>query len=377
MKLSCLQENLSKGLGIVGRAVPARTTLPVTNNVLLATENGQLKLVATNLKIAITSWIGAQIEEEGEITIPARLLTDFINSLTNDKVEIDLKAGSKMVEFRCARSQSHISGIDAQDFPPIPTVSEGPIARIKAEDLRESISHVVFSAATEDTRQVLTGTHMLIEDSKLTMAGADGFRLAVYDTSLHEPMAEKMEIIIPATTFAEIGRLLVDQEDPVEIQIAPNQNQVLFRLKNTELLSQLIPGTFPKYNQLIPQKWTTRTVISVPDFLRATKAASIFARDGSGIVRLHSLPGGELQGGKVVVSARAEEIGDNQTEFDAVIAGEESKIAFNGKYLLDVLGVLKEGQVALETTNPTSPGVLRPIGSDNYLHVIMPMFVQW
>ncbi len=377
MKLSCLQENLSKGLSIISRAVPTRTTLPVTNNVLLSTEESRLKLVATNLKIAITCWIGAKVEEEGQITVPARLLTDFINSLPNDKVDISLNPNSKAVEVRCARSQSHVNGIDAGEFPPIPTIGDGAVAKIKAEDLREGINRVGFAAATEDTRLVLTGVYFLAEGSDLTMAAADGFRLAVYKTTLVEPLPDKIEIIIPAVTFAELSRLLAEQEDPVEMQVASNLNQILFRFKNVEMLSQVIPGTFPKYSQLIPQSWTSRTVISIPDFLRATKAASIFARDGSGIVRLHSLPGGDIKAGSVKVSARAEEIGDHETEFDAIIAGDEAKIAFNGKYLTDVLGVLKEGQVALETSSPTSAAVLRPVGSDNYLHVIMPMFVQW
>ncbi len=411
MKLSCLQENLSKGLGIIGRAVATRTTLPVTNNVLLSTEESRLKLVATNLKIAITSWIGANVEEEGEITVPARLLTDFINSLPNDKVDISLNASSRSVEFRTAHSKSNINGVDAGEFPPIPTIGDGAVAKIKASDLREGINKVVFAAATEDTRLVLTGVYFLAEGSDLTMAAADGFRLAVYKTTLQEPIAEKIEIIIPAVTFAELNRLLAEpqgkepvmepvkspdshirgslkEKEIVEIQVAASLNQIMFRLKlewkglplNVEMLSQVIPGTFPKYSQLIPVSWSTRTVISVPDFLRATKAASIFARDGSGIVKLHCISGGDIKAGSVTVSARAEEIGDHQTEFDAVSVGEEAKIAFNGKYLTDVLGVLKEGkvaEVALETSSPTSAAVLRPIGSDNYLHVIMPMFVQW
>ncbi len=377
MKLSCLQENLSKGLGIIGRAVATRTTLPITNNVLLSTEESRLKLVATNLKIAITSWIGANVEEEGEITVPARLLTDFINSLPNDKVDINLNTSSRSVEFRTAHSKSNINGVDAGEFPPIPTIGDGAVAKIKASDLREGINKVAFAAATEDTRLVLTGVYFLAEVSDLTMAAADGFRLAVYKTTLLEPLAEKIEIIIPSVTFAELNRLLAEQEEPVEMQVASSLNQILFRIKNVEILSQVIPGTFPKYSQLIPVSWSTRTVISVPDFLRATKAASIFARDGSGIVKIHCISGGDIKAGSVTVSARAEEIGDHQTEFDAVSVGEEAKIAFNGKYLTDVLGVLKEGQVALETSSPTSAAVLRPIGSENYLHVIMPMFVQW
>ncbi len=157
----------------------------------------------------------------------------------------------------------------------------------------------------------------------------------------------------------------------------PNKSQVLFRLKDVELVSQLVQGSFPNYSQLIPQSYTTRVIVSVADFLRATRTASIFARDGSGIVRLVITPGGEASPGKLSVSARSEEIGDDVGEIDATVEGEEAKIAFNGKYLTDVLSVLHESQVALETTNPSSPGLIRPVGTDNYQHVVMPMFVQW
>ena len=156
-----------------------------------------------------------------------------------------------------------------------------------------------------------------------------------------------------------------------------NRTQVLFRLKNVEMVAQLIQGTFPNYSQLIPSGHTSKATVGVADFLRETRIASIFARDGSGIVRLVMTPGEELTPGKMAISARAEEIGDNLGEIDAVVEGEEAKIAFNGKYLQDVLAVLEAGQVALETTNSSSPGVLRPVGVENYVHVVMPMLVQW
>jgi DNA polymerase-3 subunit beta len=170
---------------------------------------------------------------------------------------------------------------------------------------------------------------------------------------------------------------MADQEEAIEITVNPNKSQALFRLKNIELVSQLVQGTFPQYAQLIPQSYNTRVVVDVAQFLRAAKTASIFASDGGGIVRLVIAPGGELTPGKVTISARSEEIGDDVGEIDAIVEGEESKVAFNGKYLIDVLGVLHEAQVALETTNPSSPGVIRPVGVDNYIHVVMPMFVQW
>ena len=377
MKLSCLQENLDRGLSVVGRAVAARTTLPITNNVLLATDQSRLKLVATNLEMAISCWIGAKIEEEGAITVPARLLTEFISSLPSDKIDISLSPKTKTLGLKCARFEARISGVDAKDFPPIPKIDEGITTKVEMEALRQGINQVVFAAATEESRPVLTGVDAQFEGSLLTLAAADGFRLARYELPIAVPVSEKTEVIIPARTLAELNRLMADEEKTVEITINPNKSQALFRLKNIELVSQLVQGTFPAYNQLIPQSYSTRMVVSVAEFLRATKTASIFARDGSGIVRVVIAPGGELKPGKVTVSARSEEIGDDVGEIDATVEGEEAKIAFNGKYLTDVLSVLNEAQVAVETTNPSSPGVIRPVGVDNYIHVIMPMFVQW
>lgn len=377
MKLSCLQENLNRGLSVVGRAVATRTTLPITNNVLLATDQSRLKLVATNLEMAISCWIGAKVEEEGAITVPARLLTEFISSLPNDKVDISLSPKTKTLELKCARFEARISGVDAKDFPPIPKIEGGITTKVEIEALRQGISQVVFAAATEESRPVLTGVDAQFEGDLLTLAAADGFRLAVYKLPIAAPVSEKSEVIIPARTLAELNRLMGDQEEPVEITINPNKSQALFRLKNIELVSQLVQGAFPNYAQLIPQSYNTRAVVDVAEFLRATKTASIFARDGSGIIRLVIAPGGELTPGKMTVSARSEEVGDDVGEIDAMVEGEEAKIAFNGKYLTDVLGVLGEAQVALETTNPSSPGVIRPVGVDNYIHVVMPMFVQW
>ena len=377
MKLSCLQENLNHGLNIVGRAVATRTTLPITNNILLTTEGSRLKLVATNLEMAISCWIGAKVEEEGAITVPARLLTEFISSLPSDKISISLSPKTKTLELKCARFEARISGIDAKDFPPIPKVDEGITTQVEVEAFRQGANHVVFAAATEESRPVLTGVDAQFDGDLLTLAAADGFRLAVFKLPLATPVSQQTEVIIPGRTLSELNRLIADQEEAVEIMVNPNKSQVLFRLKDIELVSQLVQGSFPNYAQLIPQSYNTRLTVSVADFLRATKTASIFARDGSGIVRLVITPGTEPAPGKLTVSARSEEIGDDVGEIDATIEGEDTKIAFNGKYLTDVLSVLHESQVALETTNPSSPGVLRPVGTDNYIHVIMPMFVQW
>ena len=377
MHLNCLQENLSHGLGVVQRAVATRTTLPITQHVLLATDEGRLKFSATNLEVAISTWVGAEILEEGSITIPARLLTDFVNSLERQPIEIKTMSPAKGIELKGEHVQATMNGADASEFPPIPSISEGISTKVGPKQLRDAIHQVVMAAAVEDSRPVLTGVNVEFEGTKLTLAAADGFRLAVHTTDLQEPVAEKLSLIVPARTLQEVERL-IEGDDPIEIVVTPQRSQVLLRLKNVEIVSQLIQGTFPNYSQLIPEQHTTRAVVNLGELQRATRTASIFAKDGSGIVRIETTPAGSGGGtGKLTVSSRAEELGDNTGEIEAEVEGAEGKIAFNSRYLSDVLGVLGVEKVALEMTTSSSPGVIRPVSDDKYVHVVMPMFVQW
>ncbi len=383
MRISCLQENLTRGLAVVGRAVATRATLPVTQNVLLSTDGGMLRLSATNLEISITTWIGAMVEVEGAVTVPARLLTEFVNSLGSDRIDIEIEPGTRVLQIKSGRSQANINGTDASEFPPIPTIEDAVVAQVQPSDLRIAISRVAFAAATEESRPVLTGVEMKLREGGFTMAAADGFRLAVHHGELAQSTPEEMSVIIPARTMTEIHRLLGDNSEPVDIRLTPQRGQVMFRIQGgdtVELVSQLLQGTFPNYDQLIPQSYTTRAILDLQETLRAARTAAIFARDGSNIVRMHVQPndGDGDSGGRLVISARSEEVGDNEDVVDvAELEGEEGKIAFNSRYLLDVLGVLERGRVAIETTTSSSPGVFKPTDSDDYVHVVMPMFVQW
>ena len=382
MKITCLQENLSRGLAVVGRAVANRATLPVIHNVLLSVDQSMLKLSATNLEIAMTTWVGAKIEEEGSITVPARLLSEFVNSLPNDPLNLQLDEGSGLLEISSGSSKAHINITDASEFPPIPTVDDGVAAEVDPLVLKSAITRVAFAAATEESRPVLTGVEMKLEDSNFTMAAADGFRLAVHHGALLKSVSEPMSMIVPARTMTEVNRLIGEREEPVEILMTPAKGQVMFRIRGgdtVEIVSQLLQGTFPNYEQLIPQSYTTRAVMDLPTVLRAARTASIFARDGSNIIRMHLMPAeADTEPPKVEISARSEEVGDNEDTVDLdEIEGEEGKIAFNSRYLLDVLSVLEKGKVALETTTSSSPGVFKPTDSDDYIHVVMPMFVQW
>jgi len=379
MKLSCLQENLSKGLAVVSRAVATRSTLPVTQNVLISTDQSRLKLSATNLEIAITTWIGASIEDEGAITLPARILTEFVNTLEGDKIDFSLPEGNGILNISSGRSKATINGIDAEEFPPIPTVLDGIRAVVNAGVLKKAISRVAFAAATEESRPVLTGVELKIEGNDFSLAAADGFRLAVQKDKLTEPIDGNIEVIIPARTMNELNRLVSDDSEEIEVVMTPTRGQILFRSGDIEIVSQLLQGNFPNYQQLLPEEHSTRSIFDTNALQRAVRSASIFARDGSNIVRMQLVPPTEEDdNGKALISARSEEVGDNEDVVDAEsLEGEESKIAFNSRYLMDVLAVLDKGNVVLETTTASSPGVFKPVEDDGYTHVVMPMFVQW
>ncbi len=373
MKISCLQENLAKGLGIVGRAVSPRSTLPVLGNVLLATDAGRLKLSATNLEVGISCWIGARVEEEGATTVPARTLIDLINALPPEQVDMELVERTQTLNLRAGRSESNIKGIDAQEFPIVPKPEgEGGIL-IEPDVLRTAIQQVAFAAATDESRPILTGVLAKFEDSQLTLAAADGFRLSVRTVSLSQSVADPFSIIVPARALTELGRISGEQKEPVVITVTPTRNQVLFQLTDVVLVSQLIDGNFPDYNQIIPKERTTHTVVDTASFVKACKTALIFARDAAHIGRLHVKPGSELSPGHIVVSATSAETGDDVSELDASIEGDEIEIAFNVRYLIEVLSVAGSPQVALDTTTSSSPGVIRPVGEADFTHVIMPM----
>ena len=377
MKVSCLQENLAKGLSMVGRAVASRSTLPVLSNVMLATDGGRLKLSATNLELGINCWVGAKVQEEGATTVPARLLTDFVNSLPPEQIEMDLAVRTQTLNLRCARFEANIKGIDAQEFPIIPTLEDGESAiRLEPGDLRHMIDQVVFAAATDESRPILTGVLARFEGDRLTMAAADGFRLSVRSVPLGQAQDKPIEVIIPGRALGELARISADQEEWVEVIITPARNQILFHLQDVDLVSQLIEGRFPDYRQIIPTGHTSRTVLDTLSFLKAARVSHLFARDSANIVRMEIVPGDDLNPGHLTLAATSAELGDNVGQLDAVVDGSPIEIAFNAKYLIEVLSVVDTAQVALETTSSSSPGVLRPVGDDDFVHVIMPMHLS-
>jgi DNA polymerase-3 subunit beta len=363
-----MQENLARGLQVVSRVVSTRSTLPVLNNVLLRTEDGGLKLTATNLEIGMTYWVPGKVDTGGAMTVPARLLTDIVAGLpANERVELELQA-QETLHIQAGRFETRVKGIDAEEFPAIPTAGERPTTRVPQKVLRQALGEVTFAAATDEARPILTGVLARFEGDKLTLAAADNYRIAVKTLTVLDPV-EETSVVVPARSLHELSRILSDTDDPVDIVLSPARNQILFHLEGIDLVSRLIDGQFPNYQQVLPKGFTTKAVVDRDQLLAAVRMASLIASSSANIVKMHV--GKEAEVG-LTVSAAAD-VGDNKSDVEAKVEGDGTTIAFNARYLLDVLTNVDSDQFAVELNGPLSPGVLRPVGDGQYVHVIMPV----
>ncbi len=375
MKITCKQSDMSRGLSVVSHAVATRSTLPVLSNILMATDDNRLRLSATNLEIGITCWVPAQVAEEGSLTVPARLLTEFVGGLPQGAIDMTLPSGSYTLSVKSNRSAANIKGMDAGEFPTIPSAdSSEPPVLLDAATLKEMIGQVAFAAATDETRPIFTGVFTQIAEDKVTLAAADSYRLAVRSTSLAANGHPTGDILIPARTLTELARIL-PSEGTVQMVVTPNRSQVLFHSEGMDLISRLIDGAFPAYQRIMPQSHETRAVLDTAEFRAAAKSVALFAKDSNNIVTLTIEPGKAdgAEPGTVMMQATAEELGDNTTVLNAAVDGKGLRIMFNVRYLTDVLAVIDTPEVALELESPQKPGVVRPVGATDYTYVIMPM----
>src|SRR5829696_259220 len=367
VKLSVMQENLARGLSVVSRAVSNRS-LPVLTNVLLKTEDGGLKLIATNLEIGITYWVPGKIEVDGATSVPARLLTDLVNSLPgSEPIQLELGDGETL-HIQAGRFESNIKGIPAEDFPTVQTAGERPITRVAQKILRRALDETAFAAASDEARPILTGVLAKFEGDQLTLAAADNYRIAVKTITVLDPV-EETSVVIPARALHELSRVLSDTDEPVSIVLAHSRNQLLFHIDGVDLVTRLIDGQYPNYQSVLPASHATRAVLDREELLRAVRPAALIAHESANIVKL----GVGLDGdGAISVSANAE-VGDHVGRVEAAIEGDGTTIAFNARFLADVLEKVDADQFALELNGPLSPGVFKPIGDDRYVHVVMPL----
>lgn len=385
----CYSENLSRGLAMVSRAVNARSTLPVLGNVLIQAEDKFLVLSATDLTVGVRVWVGATVEEAGSVTIPAKLLSEFIAALpAGERVDLKLNAKTMMLNVKCARYDSNFKGISAIEFPTIPT-GEGMNGAISmdVDALRKVISRVAFCASIDESRPALTGVKVVISEEKIEMAATDGFRLAVASTKVESSTklvdGATEEVLIPAKSLSELSRILGllphdvnDTYRPVDIILPPTGHNVIFRMAGVDFVSQVITNEYPKYQSIIPKSKVSSMTVDTKALLRALRVSNLFARDSSNIVRFSGTPGAPEAPSTLVITSTSSDTGDSIANLDVLMTGPEAVIAFNGRYMLDVLNAIDEPQIVIETTRPSAPGVVRPAGSNGYLCVVMPMHMN-
>lgn len=378
MKVTIAQENLNHGLDLVGRAVSNRASLPVLEAVLLETAWGQLKLSATDLSLGITCQVGCQVETPGAVAIPARLLSDFVASLPNEPVVMELKPRSRTLHLSCKHYEARIKGLPQEDFPAIPTAAEDaePIALVDPRVLREAVGQVAFAASTKDTRPAMTGVYTCIKEDQVTLVAADGFRLATRTIKLATPSEQELNAIVPARAMAELGRVLSnEQEGAVQVYLTENGNQIIFHSGSSRLVANLIEARYPDYDAIVPKGFKGRWILSTKELRKALRIASLFASSDGNIVRLEVTPAdNEEETAGMTVSASTAELGSNEATLDhCQLEGEAGQIAFNVRYLQEAISALGAEQLAFEYQAADRPGVVKPVGRSDQVHVIMPM----
>jgi DNA polymerase-3 subunit beta len=373
-KVTVQKTAFSDSLAMVGRAVGSHSHLPILSNVLLASDEGQLRLSATDLTVGITVWMDANMDGSLALTLPARTLTDVVNALSDPEVQFSVN-GKPEAALKSGSFKGVVKGNEASEFPSIPVFDVSQGISFDASTMKEMIQSVAFAASVDDSRPVLAGVLFMLDDQTLTMAATDGFRLAIRKTELPVRVGKK-QVIVPAAALKELARILGSTKCAcVTLFLPPSGSQVVLRCENVQLVSQLIDGKFPDYQVILPKSHKTRTVVQRNELLKACKQAGIMARAGSNVVRFQLQPGSENTG-KVIVLAEADETGESEIEMNATVEGPELEIAFNVKFLQDALEAIETRNVVIETNNHKTPAVIRPAGEEAYTYVLMPMHID-
>ncbi len=367
MNITVLQENLLRALSRTSRIVPIKPQLPIIANVLLETQEGRLNITATNLETTEAVLVGAKVGKDGGICVSSRLLLELVTTLPQSTVRLTVKEGTLLVEtggFRAA-----IPGVAAGEFPQIKEGGKATFAALGKDELMGAVAQVIFAAATDEGRPLLTGVRILGKDGETQLAATDGFRLSVKRVSL--TTKEPLDLLVPARALSEVVKVSMEEKETKEINIArPEPSQMIFVVGDTEIRTRLIDGDYPNFEKIIPTKYNTRVLLEKAALLSAAKSAAIFARDNANIVKLH------IENQTVTISANTPQVGQNQVDVEANVDGEGGDMAINSRFLLECLSNFPGDELLFEMTGSLNPGVFRPVKDDSYLHIIMPVRVQ-
>lgn len=360
MKLQVAQANLSKALNTVARIASSRNTLPILANVLLKTENNRLSIAATNLDIAITHFVGSKIEKEGAITVPARLMQDFISNLPDSVINLELN--DNKLRISTDKYESVINGIGAEDFPVMPAINDSSPWKISAPNFKKTLSRVVFAASNDDARPVLTGVYFHSSDGEMAVAATDSYRLAEAKAGKNKT---PLDFLVPASAAQDLLRIISDTDK--EVQISHDEQQVLFQAGDVSLVARLIEGNYPDYRKLIPGKFATVAKLSRNDFINIAKVSSLFARESAGSITINV-----EKAGRVSINAVASQIGENTATADAAVTN-DGEVTLNSRYLIEALNAFSGDEVEFCFNGKLEPCILLSSSEPDYLHLIMPL----
>lgn len=368
MKVLILKENFTKSLSIVSKGLSLKPQLPILSHILFKAKNNQLQLFSTNLELGIVYSTPAKVEEEGEVAVPGKLITEFVNSLYADKIE--LSSTEKNIQVKAGKTQASMAIGNPSDFPPYPNPSTVH-KKLNFSKIKDAILRTIFAASTDEGRPILTGVKTSIADGKLTLSATDGYRLSKEQVDLGGK-AEPLEVILPAQSLLEVVRVAAEVEaEEVELSIIENKNQVVFGLPHTQIFSRLIDGEFPNVEKIIPSGFKTKITVSREDFQQSVKTTSIFARGSANIIKVKTEKDG------LRLSANTPQVGEEEDFVEAKVEGEETEIAFNFRFLLDLLSNFPDKDLVLESSGALSPGVFKPKSPQPaFLHIVMPVRVQ-
>jgi len=370
MKVTCTQENLNKALIGSARIISLKSSLPILDNVLLSTDQGRLKISATDLELGINCWIGAKIEGDGAVAVPSRLLTDFVSNIKEEKVSL-LSSGTD-VSVEGEKYSAVVKGVSAEDFPTIPDISKEQIFSVSSKVLASAIPQVVFAAATDSTRPVLSGVLFKFEKDSLKIVATDSYRLSEKTVKITKKPKQVDNFIVPARTIIEVGKLAKDAAEKIEVCF--DGNQVLFNFGSVHLISRLIDGQYPNYEQIIPLDSESKIIIEKEEFFNVCKVASLFARESANSIRVSVKPHKNKEGqGTLSIVGQGSQIGESTSKVPVKMEGKEIEISFNAKYILDVLSNIEDKNIEMSFGGKINPGTIKGEGKHDYLYVIMPL----
>jgi len=375
MKISSLQENLKNGLFIVGQIAGKSVNLPILNNVLIKAKGDGIKLITTDLEVGVVASVRGKVDKEGSFTVESKVISDYISLLPNQKIDIELK--EKSLSIKCENYKTTINGQNAEEFPLIPKIEKEIYYKTKTDIFKKALTQVVFAVSGSETRAELTGVLFGFENDKLVLAATDSYRLAEKEIKIetNNKNENKSRIIVPAKTLQHLLRILsaiknedLNNEDK-EIKFYFSENQILFTIGNTELISRLIEGQYPDYKQIIPNNFSTKAMVMKTEILRAVKAAAIFSKSGTNDINI-DLPAGK---NKLIITAVSSQTGENISELDVEMTGQDNGVVLNHKYLLDGINNIDGEKIIININNADTPCVIRSEKEGGYVYVIMPI----